>query len=116
MDADTFKDGAMEIFSFAQHGTCDDKKMEALIASIEHVRAECRHPSPYLKAAFSALYPALTQNEDSLGRELDDELALINRICNGEKLNQSDIGRVMNFCQEIWYQLRLFQNGSTPHK
>ena len=115
MDANTFKDGVMEVFSYAQHGTCDDVKIEALIQAIEEVRGECARPSKHLIAAFTTLYPNIRLDVETLGKKLDDELELVGRIGAGGKLTNPEIGRLSDFCREMWYQHRLLENGRTPH-
>lgn len=116
MDISAFKDGALEVYSYAHHGRFDDGRMQKLEAAIRGVRIVCDDPGEYLEAAFTHLYPTTTLDVALLQQKVDEELALVARIRNKDTLSKPELDRIGSFCAEMWSQLQMYENGALPFK
>lgn len=113
--AQTFKDAALAVYSYREHFEWEEAPISLAIEAIQRLKTGIDTAAGHLEAAFRSLYGGKSADLQELQRELDEEEALLVRIKNKEILSRPESARIMGFCQELWFQLRLFENGSAPH-
>lgn len=113
--AQVFKDAALAVYAYREHGECEEVPIEFAIEGIQKLKTGIDTAAGHLKVAFNNLYGGKCADLQEVRRELDEEEMLLVRIKNKEQLSRPESARTMGFCQELWVQLRLYENGSMPH-
>ncbi len=122
LKADFFKAVVSEIYTFATTGNCDAQLLNLGIDSLKFLASdgpELRDLSPkimeYVDIALLRIYPHMgSAQAPEITGLLEDEIKILEKIANKERVPADELQQVHTFCNEIWVQLRMFERGLQP--
>ena len=116
-----FREAALEATMPREHRTTGRitrlrQSMRFLMENGDALKEQERY-WPHVEAALRNIYPYLQGDVAELRGLVEEEDEILAKLEAGADLaDAEELMRVVTFCQEMWYQLRLLEHNLTPHR